>query len=383
MFEFIKRFSFIIKERSEFEVDKFNRNNIRILILSLFLVFEQIYYGVFVRLAGSLVQRIHFISAVIMLFFAISSIYFQINKPNSISLGHKIYQNSMGICGLMIAVIRAAVANYQVFSLPTIYIAVLYGMAVIFYYDYKESFIMYFSATIFLIFMLPLFQSSLQDSLYMPDAISNGLIAWIISMINYHNYVVEFLDNKVIEKKNKELIEKNKEIVKINKQLEEMTIKDGLTDIYNRRKLDEELESFYCQAKRYDKVFSLILLDLDHFKDINDNFGHVIGDKVLIKFSKLLKDNIREVDICGRWGGEEFLVICPETNLKETQNLAQRLKEMIDGNNFIEVGKVTSSFGVASYKVNDDIESVIKRVDDCLYKAKESGRDIVVCEREL
>ena len=371
------------KNQEEFRLQKFKQNNIRILILASFLILEQSIYAFFIHQPSSVLQKLHLITIAFMFVFLSISVYFKATKVNKVTWGHQIYELSIGICGLLVAISRAALSPHQIFRLPTIYIAVLYGMAVIFYYSYLQSFVMYLLATILLIFILPNYQPQVQHSCYISDAISNGLIAWIVSMVNYYKYVEEFLNKKLIQKKNEQLVEKNEEIKQINQQLEELIIKDDLTKLYNRRKLDEVLQDLQSKADRYDEIFSLILLDLDHFKSVNDNFGHVTGDKVLTEFGKLLKNNVREVDICGRWGGEEFLVICPKTDLESSMKLARRLKSKIENHDFTKVGQVTSSLGIAVYQDQDTVESMLKRVDDCLYQAKANGRNTIVNQEEL
>ncbi|MDH4943769.1 diguanylate cyclase [Sulfurimonas sp. C5] len=153
---------------------------------------------------------------------------------------------------------------------------------------------------------------------------------------------------------------------------------DKLTNIYNRHKLDKTLEEEFQRVARYNVELSLIILDIDHFKSVNDTYGHQVGDSVLIELTKLLRTNIRNTDIIGRWGGEEFLIICTNTNLKGAYDLAEHLREKVAAYNFTTVGHKTSSFGVAAYSEGDTIESLLKRADDNLYKAKESGRNKVV-----
>jgi len=164
---------------------------------------------------------------------------------------------------------------------------------------------------------------------------------------------------------------KQKDLRKYNKQLQELSNTDALTKLYNRRKIDE----FLNETKN--KKFSLILLDIDHFKEINDIHGHLIGDKVLIEFAKLLKSNVNKNDIIGRWGGEEFLIICKNTTENKATIIAQRLKEIIENHNF-EIRKVTASFGVSEAKKELEIKNILANADNALYKAKQGGRNQVV-----
>ncbi len=153
---------------------------------------------------------------------------------------------------------------------------------------------------------------------------------------------------------------------------------DKLTNIYNRYKLDQVLEEELHRAQRYNVPFSLIMLDIDHFKSVNDTFGHQVGDSVLIELTKLLRTNIRNTDAIGRWGGEEFLIVCTNTDLNGAKDLAENLREKVATYDFATVGHKTSSFGVASYIEGDNVDSLLKRADDNLYKAKDSGRNKVV-----
>lgn len=162
------------------------------------------------------------------------------------------------------------------------------------------------------------------------------------------------------------------------KRIEQISITDPLTGIYNRLKLDEELKHEHTRYKRYGQEFAVILCDIDHFKRINDTYGHLRGDAVLKAFSSLNKVHLRDSDVLGRWGGEEFLIIAPGTDLIGGVDLAEKLRHAIASYDFIEVGRVTASFGVAAMQQSEELDSLLKRMDDALYQAKEQGRNQVV-----
>ncbi|MBO1928199.1 diguanylate cyclase [Thiomicrorhabdus sp. 6S2-11] len=157
---------------------------------------------------------------------------------------------------------------------------------------------------------------------------------------------------------------------------------DPLTSIYNRNKLNDFLLQEMLRIKRYENRFSMILIDIDHFKSVNDDYGHNVGDKVLVSFAEILKNTVRESDIAGRWGGEEFIVFCTETKLEDAVVLAEKLRAKIAEYEFDVIGKKTASFGVAEYRATDDAESFINRADAALYQAKENGRNRVVAQRK-
>ncbi|MFO7814202.1 MAG: GGDEF domain-containing protein [Halanaerobiales bacterium] len=372
MFKYIKDNIYPIptKYEKEFKINKFNRNNFRILLVSSFLIVEQLYYALFVSTSGSLSQKVFYATSFIMIIFAVISIYFYYNKPLEIKIYHNIYVKGIGIIGITIVLIRVVISSGQIIRLPTVYIALIYGLAVIFYYGYLESLFIYLYGIILLYFVASMYNPTLLERTIISDALSNNMIAWIASMVIYRKFINEFINQKMIE-------EKNKKLNKINIKLKEISDQDKLTGIYNRRKLDDILKDIHNESQRYNNDFSIILLDLDHFKEVNDNYGHQTGDEVLKEVSSLLLDKIRKVDYCGRWGGEEFLIILPETDLDSAVILAERLRGEIEDYEFTKVGNITSSFGVASYLENKDIREIIKAADDALYKAKEEGRNRV------
>ena len=159
------------------------------------------------------------------------------------------------------------------------------------------------------------------------------------------------------------------------KRIEELSVTDKLTKLYNRLKIDELLLKQVNIFKRYNVPFSIILFDVDNFKSINDNFGHDVGDFVLEKISKISKDSIRKTDEIGRWGGEEFIIICTNTNNEEASILAEHLRTGLLTSDFGKVGKVTISLGVSSFNSSDNISTIFKRVDKALYKAKKDGKN--------
>lgn len=155
---------------------------------------------------------------------------------------------------------------------------------------------------------------------------------------------------------------------------------DILTSLPNRFKLNELLLQEERRSTRYKQEFSVILVDIDHFKEVNDTYGHQVGDAILKEFSNVLINNIRSIDVVGRWGGEEFLVVCPHTDMSGAYALAENLRKAIETHPFPTIGDKTASFGVAVYQENDTFEALFKKVDDALYRAKENGRNQVVSD---
>ena len=161
------------------------------------------------------------------------------------------------------------------------------------------------------------------------------------------------------------------------KELIALAITDPLSKAYNRIKLNDELARWVSYSKRYNTPLSLVILDFDNFKKVNDNYGHLIGDKVIIDAARIVKNTIREIDIFARWGGEEFTILLPNTELKQALEVAERVRMNIESYEFEVVKKVTSSFGVAQLLMDENIESLISRTDRKLYEAKDKGKNRV------
>ncbi|MCX6075610.1 MAG: diguanylate cyclase [Campylobacterales bacterium] len=161
-------------------------------------------------------------------------------------------------------------------------------------------------------------------------------------------------------------------------ELQKVAYTDHLTKLMNRIKIDEMLERCANSYKRYKNIYSVILLDIDHFKLVNDTYGHLVGDDVLKHVAKILSKNTRNIDLVGRWGGEEFLIITKETNIEGASALAEKIKKSVESYEFEIVKNQTISLGVAQIKENETIDELLKRADDALYEAKESGRNRVV-----
>jgi diguanylate cyclase (GGDEF)-like protein len=157
---------------------------------------------------------------------------------------------------------------------------------------------------------------------------------------------------------------------------------DHLTDCYNRREFNRLIEHSIANAQRYGRELSMIMIDIDHFKNINDTHGHIVGDKVLREVSKKLHSELRKSDYIARYGGEEFVVVLPDTKLASAVGLAERLRSALE-NHSIEISKdkalrATASFGVAALKKNSDVKTLIREADEMLYEAKINGRNMVM-----
>lgn len=164
----------------------------------------------------------------------------------------------------------------------------------------------------------------------------------------------------------------------LNEALKEASTKDALTGIGNRRMLMENLKSEVGRAERMERPLTIALADVDRFKNVNDSHGHETGDRALVEIARAIKSNVRDYDLCGRWGGEEFMVIMPEIEAAEGALVVERMRNAI-ANLGIKAGDATlslsASFGIAQRLPGESISDTLKRADDALFAAKRAGRN--------
>jgi diguanylate cyclase (GGDEF)-like protein len=175
----------------------------------------------------------------------------------------------------------------------------------------------------------------------------------------------------------------NDELRRANEKMARLIQVDEKTGLCNYRHFNERLQDEFRRARRYGNRLTLVMLDLDHFKGVNDRFGHVAGDRVLRDFGAIMTRTARQTDIIARYGGEEFAILLPQTAAVHGQRLADRIRRLAESHDFSEPGdpepiRITASAGVATYPINDRIvqpEDLIKAADAALYRAKAEGRN--------
>jgi len=197
---------------------------------------------------------------------------------------------------------------------------------------------------------------------------------------------IGFWRQRIIRRFNHQLMAKNalleslqKELLKKNQSLEFLSMRDPLTEMFNRYFMTQRCEQERQSSLRKNTQVCLIVLDIDFFKPVNDNHGHSVGDTVLKEMASRITKTIREMDTAARWGGEEFLVLCPDTNQHDAVLLAERLNKAVSQHIFSEVGHLTCSLGVAEFKPDESFIQWFDRADQALYQAKNTGRNRVVC----
>jgi two-component system cell cycle response regulator len=232
-------------------------------------------------------------------------------------------------------------------------------------------------------FIPVIMQTALDSTERMVAGLEAGADDYVTKPINFAELEARVRSLLRIKKLQQELSEREKELSEMNDKLLHISLTDGLTGVDNRRALEQRLHEMFEHSLRLHEPVSVVMCDIDHFKKVNDTYGHAAGDAVFKQFAGILKDEAREIDRVGRYGGEEFLLLLPGTVLDAAVTFAERLRQRVDGHTFSYEGGTlnkTVSFGVASWphpKITGR-EAMLKAADDALYVAKETGRNRVV-----
>jgi len=205
-------------------------------------------------------------------------------------------------------------------------------------------------------------------------------IIMVLLIIMLYNRKLQNL-NKKLSTSNIALLDAQVSLEDTNQKLERLTVTDFLTGAYNRKHIDNVLSKEISRSNRYDTPLSIIIIDLDNFKQVNDSYGHLVGDEVLKAVFKTMKHNIRQSDTLARWGGEEFLIISPSTHHEHANALAEKIRVNVENIQFSEGFTQTISAGVATYQNNETLDKLVERADNYMYQAKHQGKNQVVGEK--
>ncbi|HXQ76913.1 MAG TPA: diguanylate cyclase [Gemmatimonadaceae bacterium] len=226
-------------------------------------------------------------------------------------------------------------------------------------------------------------QTALDTTEHKVEGLGAGAIDYITKPINFAELEARVSSQLHVKKLQSELEARDKELSELNDKLRQISLTDGLTEVENRRSLEERLHDMWQHSVRLHEPIALVMCDIDKFKAVNDEYGHQAGDAVLKQFAKVLKDEAREIDRVGRYGGEEFLLILPGTVLDAAVTFAERLREKVAEHTFTYSGgtlRRTMSCGVAAspHPLVKDQEGLLRASDEALYVAKETGRNRVI-----
>jgi diguanylate cyclase (GGDEF)-like protein len=226
-------------------------------------------------------------------------------------------------------------------------------------------------------------QTALDSTESKVEGLEAGADDYITKPIDFAELRARLRSMLRIKRLQEALEEREKELLEVNERLRFMSQTDGLTGLDNRRHLNERVDEMFAHAQRLNEPFSVVMADLDKFKSVNDTYGHQAGDNVLKQLARILKDEAREIDRVGRYGGEEFLLLLPGAEIDDAVGFAERMRKRIEGHTFTFDGgslKRTASFGVSGWphpQVQHS-DALVRTADDALYVAKETGRNRVI-----
>ena len=226
-------------------------------------------------------------------------------------------------------------------------------------------------------------QTALDSTEDKVEGLEAGADDYITKPIDFAELKARLRSMLRIKRLQEALEEREKELLEVNERLRFMSQTDALTGLDNRRHLNERIDEMFQHAQRLNEPFSLVMCDLDKFKSVNDTYGHQAGDEVLKQLAHILKDEAREIDRVGRYGGEEFMLLLPGTVLDAAVTFAERVRKRIEAHTFTFDGgslKRTASFGVSGWPhpTIGDSDALVRTADDALYVAKETGRNRVI-----
>ncbi len=290
--------------------------------------------------------------------------FFVVPNSKKFKLGQTIFFQRLIITLSLFSLIINTTGEYIVFRSVQTYIGSILAFSIIVLLPDGFAFLLYFGSFVLMSVLTILHTSSqLLETPTLTDIFTFSLLSYIFSRIVYYMQLNNYYYRTII------IAQRNK--------MRDLASFDQLTGVFNRRKFEEILSSEINRANRYKHIFSIVMFDIDHFKKVNDRYGHQYGDMVLKGMCHLVESNLRTTDTLIRWGGEEFVIIASETTYPDTISLAEKLRTLMSKHTFPEVGQITMSFGLAEYMYNETGDSLLHRADSALYRAKKNGRNRV------
>jgi diguanylate cyclase (GGDEF)-like protein len=267
----------------------------------------------------------------------------------------------LGLANMAVITIGDVLINGSIAA----FLGSIFAFAAIFIMPHVFSLLLYLFCMVFMLALLVKTGEYTNQSItiQMINTVTFSCIALVLSRVLFFYQLRDF--------KNRRLIKQQRE------RLEELAMRDHLTHALNRRSFLGISKLEMERAARHDRLLSLSILDLDYFKNINDTHGHHVGDRVLVELAQLVRQNIRKMDLFVRWGGEEFIIMAPETDLASMVQLAEKLRNLIQAHQSPHTPAITASFGVTEFAFGESIDSLVIRADKALYRAKARGRNRV------
>jgi len=281
----------------------------------------------------------------------------------------KRWQTSLNIFyfwGLLLFYCSLSVFPQNEISSIDTYVMAIIGITALLYIPPWQTAVIFFSVYTAFFFVLPVYQSNdYAVHVLRINAFVMNFIAWVLSRLVYKMKISALIDKKVIEEK--------------NAMLKELVVRDSMTSLFNHESVYKKLEEEMQRSSRIEYPLTLMMLDIDSFKSINDRYGHLSGDRVIIRLAQLLLQTCRKTDIVCRYGGEEYVLIMPDTNPVQALQLAERIRRAVESEKFENGIQITVSGGISEYR-NETVDELIGIADSRLYIAKENGKNRFIAE---
>lgn len=355
--------------RTEFLNDVCRVNFKRMTIIAVLLVTVEPMIAVFLQTPGSVDFYISLGIALFSLIF-LPVLHYLGEQTERVSLRLHMAVQILFLTGILTAGIILSLQEQSTLGSSSSYFLAVFTVAVFIYMPSKISLCLFFLFNIIFLLLLPLYQTVPVVLLTLNiNTLSTTLVAWILNQMVFREKVKSFLNEKLI-------LEKNIELEKKNTELNELTMRDSMTNLLNHKSSIRRLKEEVDRAKRIQYPLSVAMIDLDNFKLVNDGFGHQTGDQVLIQVAAILSESCRTTDTVGRYGGEEFIIIMPDTNSRDAALLLERIHSRIRETSFAEGIHITASCGISQLN-EESVLGILKSSDVMLYEAKKKGKNRV------
>lgn len=364
---------YISKIPSEYQREYINctsrENFTRMLIIAALLVSVEPLIAVLSQKPGSVDYNISLGIAMFALIFIPILLYCKKNVERLPKIWLMTMQ-TLFFTGILIGGIILSLQEQTTLASSSSYFLAVFTLAAFITIPPVVSLFLFLFFNIIFILLLPYYQvSPLLINTLNINTLSMTAVAWILNQMVSRDKVTSFINEKII-------LEKNIELEKKNTALNELTMRDSMTNLLNHKNSLRRLKEEVDRAKRIQYPLSVAMIDLDNFKLVNDSYGHQTGDEVLIQVAKILSENCRNTDTVGRYGGEEFIIIMPDTNGGDAALLLERIQKRIQEKTFGEGIRITSSCGICELN-GESVHGILKSSDMMLYEAKKKGKNRV------
>ncbi len=321
------------------------------LLNTLFLIPDSILIDDPIKIKMVAIGRIVFVLLVVILFFVTK----QVEQYEKLALWISLYEL---LCGLLFLFVfyQYPSPDYLIQAFGVIVILIVLFMVP---NRWIYTIVISVAISVGFLVMSAVFLKKIPSEVYWAGAVYIWIVLILCGIASFHSNSIERMQ-----------YESKKELIRLSTT-------DPLSGVYNRVKADSEMIKWMQYSKRYRIPFSIAIIDFDDFKKVNDTYGHLVGDAVISDFAKLVQKCIRKADIFARWGGEEFILLLPNTNIMHAADLTERIRLKIERYPFHIVGKVTCSIGFAQMSCDDEVKSLMGKADRALYSAKKDGKNKV------